>query len=577
MKKFGLLLLILALFFAIGNIGILCGQDNEEMQVLTLYVGAMKSVAVNTPTRVVIGNPTVADIISVTTKEIMLAGKGAGATNLIWWDSSGEKSMRLKVLTEDMSDVKSRIDDLLKELNLSEVSSRTADSEGKVLLLGTVKTKEEFDRIRIALGPLYAKTTNLIQTQEEKAIVELDVEVLEVNKDATKELGMKWFDSASAAGDITLTEPDRWEKKLATIPDAVFRVSQWTHTALVSTLSLLVQEGKARILSRPRLACQSGKEAELLVGGEKPIMTTSTVSGGGSSTGVEYKEYGIKLRMAPEVKEDKKIKLALNVEVSDVGTVETLGSAAEPTAKAYPLSKRSTSTQLYLSNGQTLSISGLIKQKSEEDLQKIPWLGDVPVLGLFFRHKSSKQGGGSGERGDTELVILVTPSILSDKQQDIEEMIKEKRAGIKNKAINKPMAAPKTADGPLIEEENKQAPLEIPAAPVQAVPTEVTADQLKEQVLAAYIREVAEYIESKLEYPWAARQAKIEGAVGLTMHLSESGELLAVGIESSSNSGLLDENTIRVAKQISPYPSFPQGITEEDLWIQVPIVYNLEE
>ena len=622
MKKISVLLAVLLLL--IGNAGILLAQKTEEpTEYLTLYMGEMRSVGTDTPTRVVIGNPNIADIVSVNTKEVVIAGNGAGATSLLWWDASGEKSTRVRVLAEDMRDIKSRIDNLLKELNFAEVSTRTADSEGKVLLLGNVKTQEDMERIRAALGLLYPKTTNLVKISEEKSIVELDVEVLEINKDATKKLGKNWL--GSTRGDITLTEPTRWDKKLATVPDAVFRVSEWTRSALVSTLSLLVQEGKARVLSRPKLACQSGKEAELLVGGEKPIMTTATVSGGGSSTEVEYKEYGIKLKMAPVVTDEKRIKLSLNVEVSDIGEAETLGTDDSPSARAYPLTKRSTSTQLYLNDGQTLSISGLIRQRTEEDLQKIPWAGDIPVLGLLFRHKTTTRGGGSGERGDTELVIMITPSILVDKPQ-IKETAKEvpakeeivKKAPIKEEAAKeeapakkkkavkekkpvvapeakkkpakekkptkekkavkekKPVVAPEAKKEPAKEKEAKKSEV-IPQAAPEAVPVAMSKEEIKERILAAYIGEVASYIGSRLEYPWAAYQANIEGTVVLALHLSDAGVLLDVDTNTSSGSSILDENTMRIVRQISPYPSFPQEITEGDLWIQVPIVYNLKE
>jgi pilus assembly protein CpaC len=632
----------------------------------TFYMGEIKAVSVDSPSRVVVGNPAVADVISVSAQEIMVAGKGAGATNLIWWDDFGEHHLRLRVFTEDMGEIKSRIDGLIKELNLPKVFTRTADSEGKVLLLGSVKSNEEMDRIKTALGLLFARTTNLIQIEEEKAIIELDVEVLEVNKDATKTLGMNWLDSTTGA--IALTEPSRFPTRLAGVPDSLIRVTEWTHTSLGATLNLLVQEGKARILSRPKLACQSGKEAELLVGGEKPIMTTQ--SGDSSdSTSVEYKEYGIKLKMAPVLTSEEKIKLALNVEVSDVGAVETLGSATQTTARAYPLIKRSTATQLYLNDGQTLAISGLIKQKTEEDLQKLPWLGDIPVLGMFFRSRSTKQGGGSGERGDTELVIMITPVVIKDKVENKQAAEEAKPAAKKKAAVSKDKketvkaaadtedeeetdivqetapAKPKKvepakavkAQKPAVKQQkpaekkstaakpattavkkteektvrakekkevkpqkkaaasNKQKPAEKKSPAAASVPEErstrasdVQGIPAKEETRApaaektidpetAYVRGVAEYLKNNIFYPWAAKQAELQGTVILDLHLVNTGDLVEARINSSSGYSVLDENALRIAKQITPYPSFPRGISDPDLWVQIPIVYNLKE
>ena len=676
MKKTWLFLIIPALLLLTGSRSGF-SQDKKAAGAgleQTLYMGEIKAVDVDSPSRVVVGNPVVADVISVSAQEIMVAGKGAGATNLIWWDDFGEHHLRLRVFTEDMGEIKSRIDGLIKELNLPNVLTRTADSEGKVLLLGSVKSNEDMDRIKTALGLLFSRTTNLIKIDEEKAIIELDVEVLEVNKDGTKTLGMNWLDST--AGAIALTEPSRFATKLAGVPDSLIRVTEWTHTSLGATLNLLVQEGKARILSRPKLACQSGKEAELLVGGEKPIMTTQSGNNSSDSTSVEYKEYGIKLKMAPVLTGEGKIKLALNVEVSDVGTAEILGETASPTARAYPLTKRATATQLYLNDGQTLAISGLIKQKTEEDLQKLPWLGDIPVLGMFFRSRSTKQGGGSGERGDTELVIMITPIVIKDKEENKqvaeEEKVaakkkdaKDKKAALKSEVseeINEdetiaqatatPAKAKKTvpvkavkAAKPAVTAKKSAATAAKPAAPLpkkteakavkakekkevkpakkepspskqksadkktpvaeknvpkkKSVPEPVVKEpQVKggvdasaetvEQVSlpetaktidpeTAYVKGVAEYLKNNIFYPWAAKQAELQGTVILDLHLLNTGELIDARVSGSSGYSVLDENALRIARQITPYPSFPRGINEQDLWIQIPIVYNLKE
>jgi len=660
MKKTWLFLIIPALLLLTGSRS---GFSQEKKAAgtgleQTFYMGEIKAVSVDSPSRVVVGNPAVADVISVSAQEIMVAGKGAGATNLIWWDDFGEHHLRLRVFTEDMGEIKSRIDSLIKELNLPNVFTRTADSEGKVLLLGTVKSNEDIDRIKTALGLLFARTTNLIKIDEEKAIIELDVEVLEVNKDGTKTLGMNWLDSTTGA--IALTEPSRFPTRLAGVPDSLIRVTEWTHTSLGATLNLLVQEGKARILSRPKLACQSGKEAELLVGGEKPIMTTQ--SGDSSdSTSVEYKEYGIKLKMAPVLTAEDKIKLALNVEVSDVGTAEVLGSATQTTARAYPLTKRSTATQLYLNDGQTLAISGLIKQKTEEDLQKLPWLGDIPVLGMFFRSRSTKQGGGSGERGDTELVIMITPIVIKDKSENKQAAEEAKPAAKKKTAVSKDKKETVKAAADIEDEEETEIAKESTPAkpkkvePAKAVKTQkpavtqqktvekksaakpvkpavkkteeksVKAKEKKEVASSkqksaekkspaaagvskeksaqapvgqdipaqeetrapeaektidpetAYVRGVAEYLKNNIFYPWAAKQAELQGTVILDLHLVNTGDLVEARINSSSGYSVLDENALRIAKQITPYPSFPRGISDPDLWVQIPIVYNLKE
>jgi len=562
MKKANSLLIAVFLLLTVCTVG---AQEPAvgTVDAVTLYTGEMKLLPVNTPTRVVVGNPDIADVSSVSETELAIAGKSAGVTTLVWWDTKGEHTAKLRVFAEHMSEIKYRIDNLLADVGFPGIVAKSADSEGKVLLIGRVKTQAEMDRINGALGPLLPKITSLITIDEEKAIIELDVEVLEVDRDASKALGIKWPSALTATETAGLN-------KVRDIPESLFHVSDWTHDQLTTSVDMLVTEGKARVLSRPRLACQSGKEAELLVGGEKPILTTQIASSGsGSGTSVEYKEYGIKLKMAPVYTEGK-IKLAMNVDVSDLGTVETLGTSSSgsvtTTAKAYPLVKRSTSTQLFLNNGQTLAISGLIRQKSTEDLQKVPWLGEIPVLGLFFRHRSSATGGGGGERGDIELVIMVTPRVVGEQQADAEFV----PAG--QKVVAQPDPGPaKSAP--------ESAPVAAkPAALPKTAVTPVKKIAVPEPVLAPqdrFGRTVTGFFLDKLVYPSMAKRTKVEGTVVLALHLSADGTLLDAIVKKSSGSMILDEQSLSTAKNIQPYPGFPRDVTEKDLWIQIPIEYNL--
>ena len=334
------------------------GIDEE----IKLYMGEVKTLPVNGIARIIIGNPAIADVVNVSKTEITLSPKAPGATTLVYWDLYGEQSYKLRVFAEDVSIIKRRVDNLLSKLNLPGIYTQAEEDEDKVLLLGTVKTPQDREKVALALGNLTSKTVDLINVKEEETAVEIDVQVLEVDKDATKTLGF----TNPLRGTVTITEvgspglTSAWWGSL-------FKVSNVSRGAFAWTVDALIQEGKARILSRPRLACQSGKEAELSVGGEKPIFTTDVASAGGEGTSVEYKEYGIKMKIKPTVNEEGRIKVALNVEISEVGAADTIGSTDTTTAKAYPLTKRTVSTELYLDDGQTLAVGGLIKQKLEEN------------------------------------------------------------------------------------------------------------------------------------------------------------------------------------------------------------------
>lgn len=502
--------------FAVEDVG-------EEF---VMYVGQNKSISVENPTRVVIGNPGVADVTGVTKEEVVITPKAPGTTSLVIQDIFGEQSYNIKVFAENVKELKRRIDNILKSLDISEVYTQAIEEEGKLMLLGSVKTPQERERIAVALGALKDKAVDLIVVKEEEAIVEIDVQVLELNKDATKTLGF------TMPASVSVTEPTsilNKNDKLARTFNSIFRVFEWQRTvAFTAQVDALVQEGKARILSRPRLACQSGKEAELLVGGEKPTFTTSAASTVTSSTNVEYKEFGIKLNIKPTVTGDSRIKLALNVEVSTVGDAETIGDPNAPTAKAYPLSKRAASTELFLSDGQTMAIGGLMKQKSEEDVRKTFLLGDIPVVGMLFRKKTTKVGGGQGERGDTELFIILTPKIVGNEK------------------------------------------------PAKQIAKEISIDKSLNDPIARYSRIIQQRILEHLVYPQAAKDSGMQGSVKLRLHLSYQGELLEASVKNSSGFPALDTEALRTAQGITSYPPFPAAVNLKDMWLDIPVVYELD-
>lgn len=516
---------ILQLLFLLVKVSPVISQGEIEQETIKLIVGETKIIPTRSPSRVVIGNPQVADVTDVTDSEISINAKSSGTTTLVYWDIFGEQSCKIKVFTEDINEIKRRIDKTLEKLNLSEVHTEAEEDENRVVIFGRVKTPQEKEKITLALGSLKDKTADLIEIREEEAVVEIDVQIMELSKDATRTLGF------SMPGSITVGEPsNRFSKTLRGGPDAIFHIFDWPRSSDFSaTVDFLAQEGKARILSRPRLACQSGKEAELLVGGEKPIFTTSAQATVGSSTSVEYKEYGIKLKIKPTVNDEKQIKLSLNVEVSEVGAAETIGASNAPTAKAYPLTKRSTSTELFLNNGQTLAIGGLIKRKAEEDIRKTPGLGGIPLLGLFFRQRVTKIGGGQGERGEMELFIALTPKIIATKE-----------AGIRKTARSEVIST--ALDG----------------------------------VMPGYAQIVQKRIMENLSYPTSAKEAGFQGTVKLSLRIYFSGELLEASVKNSSGYKILDDDAFLTAQSIGTYPPFPPSIKQKELWIDIPITYQLD-
>jgi len=518
MKKIFFIFLIFCLIS--GGFSYVLGEDEftEFQEKVNLYVGETKIFSADAPKRVVLGKPEIADVQTVKKDGIILLAKSPGTTTFIFWDKWGEQAFRINVFAENLSSYQDRIKDFIKELNLNKVYSKAVESEGKIMLLGEVRSQDDKERLFSALGSLKDKVIDLIKVREEK-LVEIDVQVLELTKEASEALGFIWPSSVTIE-DSPAT--GKWKDMI--------KVTSFSRGKFTWTLDLLESERKLHILSRPRLVCLSGKEAELLVGGEIPVFT-STVSTYGTTGNVEYKEYGIKLKIRPLVTDNNKIQLSLNTEVSEVGNVETTGYA-----RAYPLTKRSASTELYLDDGQTIAIGGLIKQKKEVNIQKFPWLADIPILGIFFQHKSME----SPPKQDTELFITLTPTIIGGKQE-VSAIEKEEKTETK-KTLTEVM--------PIQESKSLPAPLRD------------------------YISGVQNKISKFVQYPSSAKGTGWFGTVKLGLLIGSDGKLKEANIVSSSGYKLLDDSAKEAVRKASPFPPFYSDIKLKELYVEIPIEYN---
>ena len=535
MKKIVLLIFLASAAFIVhpdNSYTLDAAADNAE--IIKIYMGGFKIMPANGPMRIAIGNPAIVDVTNVTRQAITLTPKAPGTTTLVYWDNFGEQSYKIKVFADDIAELKARVDNLLSRLNAPEVYSQAEEDEGKVLILGRVKTSQDRERVFTVLGSLRDKIVDLVQVKEEEALLDIDVQIMELDKDATDTLGFTWPGSINFAeiGSPALAAAGTSWGKIFKVSN-IMRSVDGVASPFTLKLDALIQEGKAQILSRPRVACQSGKEAELLVGGEKPIFTTTVAATtGASGTSVEYKEFGIKLKIKPVLTEEKRIKLGVNVEISEVGAVESLGSATTTTAKAYPLSKRSASTELFLDSGQSMVIGGLIRKKKTETVTRTPFLSNIPVVGAIFRQKVTTTGGGIGERGDTELFIVLTPTVAA---------LERDKTQIKKEAA--PVAVPQ----------------EQPPSPVNQY-----AKIIQDRILSSFV------------YSPEIKESGYQGTVKLRLHVSYTGELLDVAIKEPSGYQLLDDQAVSMAKGISSYPPFPISIEEKELWVDVPVIFQLK-
>ena len=240
--------------------------------------------------------------------------------------------------------------------------------------------------------------------------VSLEARVVAVSKQAAKELGVDWMWSALPQYPrVRRNDSASWEVSErsagtgGTSAPGIIRFGrgpegvpyEFYYTAAIRAL---ITDGRAKMLARPNITTVQGHEALINIGAEVPVPRVST-SNSVTTSGIEYREAGIILRYTPRVTADGSIVARVHTEVSTPVYVDDL--------KAYRFQKRSADTTVRLRNGETMVIGGLIDSDESRSLAKIPFLGDIPVLGAFFRSvRMSKT--------ETELMIFLTAHVLDE-------------------------------------------------------------------------------------------------------------------------------------------------------------------
>jgi pilus assembly protein CpaC len=247
---------------------------------------------------------------------------------------------------------------------------------GKALLLsGTPSDAGDVSRVdkmcRALNVPFIDGSSSLVA---DRRMILFEVSFLEINRDAFKEIGIDWPAST------TLAAPE--SMRLGKVAPA---------NSLEITIQHLVQEGKARIISRPRLACRSGQKATFQAGGEIPVPRTDKEGG----ISVTWKPYGIILQVAPTVDQEELIHVQVLSEVSMVDQANAVDGIPG-------ILTRRVETSLSLSMGQWIVLSGLVHSDDSERIRKVPFLGDIPILGELFRSRDF-------QKSETELAVFLRP------------------------------------------------------------------------------------------------------------------------------------------------------------------------
>ena len=387
MKKALIAGLILFLFIVASPLETLAAEATAKM---TIGAGQSRTVTLYGLQRAAIANPDVADVVVVSSSELILVGKQTGSTTLIVWSGSGRQNYLVEVSAADPA-----IANEIKRI-LGYPDIRVAKVNKTVILEGTVSDQYQRARAEKIAGAYGDKVVNLLEIAKPVQI-KIEAKIVEINRTKTQELGLQYYSN------LTTTAPGIFyagQSQVNTRSPNTFG-NLGTFAPVNAQLNLLIQNGYAKLLSQPNLVTLSGDKANILVGGQIPV----PVSNQNGQISIEWKDYGIKLDILPEASLDGIITSKVKAEVSSMEWNSVNKIELGTNMKIPPIRMRKAESSIALASGQTMAIGGLIANDITRDVTKIPLLGDLPVIGQLFRSTSFV-------KGETELLILVTPTIV---------------------------------------------------------------------------------------------------------------------------------------------------------------------
>ena len=402
-------IVLTAALFALAA-GTCLAQGAEDLRIT---VG--KSIVLDYPAdirQISTSNPDIVDASPVTTREILMHGKGLGSATMVVWSKSDQRMFYNVTVELNMEPLRRILLETFPNEKIEVHSSRDS-----VTLNGTVSNKDVADRAT-ALAAAFAKTVvNNLQLGAgpiEKQIL-LRVKFAELDRSVAQQFGVNFvstgalntigsistgqFSSATVTPTSVLTANGREAAGTVTVSDALNFFAFRPDLNITSFVRALEDNNILQILAEPTLVTTNNKEANFLVGGEFPVPVLQ--GGTSNSVTIQFREFGIRLLFTPQMTGNNTIKLALRQEVStlDFANAVTLQGFLIPA-----LSTRRAETNVELAEGQTFVVAGLLDNRETSAMSKIPLISSIPILGNLFKSKIER-------KNSTELVMLVTPEI----------------------------------------------------------------------------------------------------------------------------------------------------------------------
>jgi pilus assembly protein CpaC len=397
--------------------------ENMQPEPLPLSLTAGKSILVQSALpieRVAVGYGDVAEASAVDMHEVLLNGKVPGATTLIVWQRGGGKLMFDVTVRPASAAGPNRADAVDRELKreLPGQDVELSYENETVFLRGRVKDMVSAERA-VAIASTLGKTVNLLNVDvpPAEAQIMLKVRFATIDRSASLSLGMNLV-STGATNTIGAISTGQFSgpqivnnssstgnsgsSVAATLSEALNIFLFRPDLNLLATIQALQQKSALEILAEPDLLAMNGKTASFLAGGEFPFPVFQATAGGAGSVTIQFREFGVRLNFTPAITPRGTIRLQVAPEVS---ALDFTGGLVVQGFNVPAITVRKVDTEIELGSGQSFAIGGLIDNSLTETISKIPFLGDVPVLGKMFQSKSKV-------RQNTELIVIVTPELV---------------------------------------------------------------------------------------------------------------------------------------------------------------------
>lgn len=395
--------------------------DEGQIPEIEMFIGESRVMPAPGVGRIAVGNGAILTAAALDGKEVILFANAVGTSSLFIWNEDGRyQRVKINIVPGDTSRYAREIAAFLTTIPKAKASV----IGDKVIVEGDALSDADLSRIEL-LSTRYPQIVNFTNRLGFEQMVMLDVKVVEFPTAELRELGLKWGTTGGVAiggiwSPLRRGDNSRYQINLQTgqantppitgvanaplVLTSALNFLSVVNLGLNATLNALAQQGKTTILAEPQLSARNGSKASFLAGGEFPY-TVSTING----PTIQFKPYGVKLEVVPRVDRSGNIRATIDTEVSNIDNSVT-------TSAGPALLTRKTSTEFNVRNGETIVLSGLIQRENSTNVDKVPGLGDIPIIGALFRSKKF-------QNKETELVVFVTPTVIDANSPGVADRI----------------------------------------------------------------------------------------------------------------------------------------------------------